>query len=73
MYGLLWITIFITNKVVRRNDFYEWHSHEWKLFANHFTSDQNMLFMFSYIYVSLTRYSMLPRPKRNKNNDVTTW
>ena len=44
IYDLLWITILWSRVGWFANNLHEWRSHEWKLFANHLTSDRNSLF-----------------------------
>ena len=59
MHELPWITIF--GSQVRRfaNNFHEWRSHKWKLFANRITSDPKIVIRGNEcIILFLTRYFM---------------
>ena len=65
VYDLLWIMMLWSRVGWFANNFHEWRSHEWKLLANHLTSDQNSLFTASHILISYM-LSAEQKPQRNQ-------
>ena len=57
-YGLLWMPIFVTHKMIWQWFFYEWWSYVWKSLPNHLMSDKKIsIHGNQYIILFLTHYS----------------